>query len=171
VDFPSVFRTGDGYGMLNQGSTRAQPTSGWIGLATSADGLAWTKHDDPSTTEPERAESDPVVSPGLCGGLDERSVQLPRLFPVDDRLLMAYMGYGWPLDAPPSVLLAESLDDGLTWRCLTPGGALDTTGLPSGSGIHTFAAFEREGTPALLVEWLADDGSDIWLAEADGALP
>ena len=98
-------------------------------------------------------------------------MQLPRLFLEDDRLVMAYMGYGWPLDARPSVLLAESLDDGLTWRCLTPTGALDPTGLPAGSGIHVVAAFERDGTPALLVEWLADNGSDIWLAELEGAMP
>ena len=35
VDFPAVFPTDDGYGMLYQGSTGAQPTAGWIGLATS----------------------------------------------------------------------------------------------------------------------------------------
>ena len=106
----------------------------------------------------------------LCGALDERSVQLPRLVPARGRLVLAYLGYGWPLDAQPTVLLAESPDEGRTWRCLTPNGALDPTGLPPGS-IHTMAAFDRDGTPALLVEWLAEDGSDLWLAEAQGALP
>jgi hypothetical protein len=33
------------------------------GLATSADGINWTKYDDPSTTEAPYAESDPVLQP------------------------------------------------------------------------------------------------------------
>ena len=35
-----------------------------IGYATSSDGIAWTKYDDPSTTAPPYAESDPVLGLG-----------------------------------------------------------------------------------------------------------
>ncbi len=31
--------------------------------------------------------------------------------------------------------------------------------------MHTIAAFQRGDRVALLVEWLADDGTDIWLAD------
>jgi len=34
-----------------------------VGLATSPDGITWTKYDDPTKTSPPYAESDPVLSP------------------------------------------------------------------------------------------------------------
>jgi hypothetical protein len=171
ADFPAVIRTAAGYVMLYQGGSSSRPGAGWIGRATSADGLTWIKHDDPSTTDPEHAQSDPVVDPGLCGGLDARAVQQPRLIVDGERLVLAYAGYAGSLNARPSILLAESSDQGATWRCLSPASALDAAGLPSGPGIHAVATFDRDGTPGLLVEWLASNGSDIWLAEMDGGLP
>ena len=38
-----------------------------IGLATSSDGINWVKYDDPATTEPPFAASDPVLSAGVLG--------------------------------------------------------------------------------------------------------
>ena len=171
ADWPSVARTDAGYVMLYQGLVPTRPEAGWIGLATSADGVTWTKRDDPATTDPDRAESDPVISPGLCGAIDSRATQQPRLLVDGERLVAAYAGYAGALTSRPAVALAESLDEGVTWRCLSPASALDPAGLPTGPGVHAIAPFSRDGTPALLVEWLADDGSDIWLAEIEPGLP
>jgi hypothetical protein len=171
VDFPAVLRTGEGYLMLYQGGRPTNVAAGWIGLATSPDGATWTKHDDPSTAPREYAQSDPVVSPGHCGGFDDRAVAQPRVWIDGERLVLAYAGYVGPLTATPTVGLSESLDGGVTWSCLQSGSALDPAGLPAGFGMHALAAFERDGTPALLVEWLANDGSDIWLAELADGLP
>ena len=41
-----------------------------VGYATSPDGINWTKYDDPATTAPPFAESDPVLKPGLIGSWD-----------------------------------------------------------------------------------------------------
>jgi hypothetical protein len=41
-----------------------------IGLATSTDGIAWTKYNDPSTTTHPYAESDPVLKTGAPGEWD-----------------------------------------------------------------------------------------------------
>ena len=168
LDFPTVLRTADGYVMVYSGIDHARPGSGWIGRATSDDGITWTKHDDPATTDAELAQSDPVAEPGLCGGFDERAIYQPRALVDGDRLVMAYAGYSGPLDSRATVGLAASDDNGLTWTCLG-GPALSAANLPSGF-VHTLTAFRRGGRPALLVEWFTNNGTDVWLAEAD-ALP
>jgi hypothetical protein len=83
---------------------------------------------------------------------------------------MAYAGYAGDLDARPSVGFADSLDGGLTWGCEWPVSALDTAGLPAGS-VHTVAAFQRGERVALLIEWLADNGTDVWLADLGVGAP
>jgi hypothetical protein len=47
-----------------------------IGMATSPDGIIWTKYDDPSTTNPPYAESDPVLKVGDQGNWDDKEVWL-----------------------------------------------------------------------------------------------
>lgn len=168
LDFPTVLPIADGWLMVYSGIDHARPGSGWIGLATSDDGINWTKHDDPTTTDAELTESDPVAEPGLCGGFDDRAIYQPRALIDGDRLVMAYAGYSGPLDSRATVGLAASDDEGLTWTCLG-GPALSAAGLPSGF-VHTLTAFRRDGRPALLVEWFSSNGTDVWLAEAD-ALP
>jgi hypothetical protein len=168
LDFPTVLRADGAWTMVYSGQDPTRPEAGSIGLATSDDGITWTKHDDPATTEPPLAESDPVIEPGLCGRFDARAVHQPRVVALDERLVMTYGGWGVS-DTESRVGLAESNDQGLTWRCLLPSPALDPTGFPDGF-VHTQAAFERDGRVALLVEWLTDGGTDVWLAEAQ-ALP
>ncbi len=41
-----------------------------VGLAFSSDGITWTKYDDPLTTNPPYAESDPVLTLGSAGSYD-----------------------------------------------------------------------------------------------------
>jgi hypothetical protein len=164
LDFPTVLRTDAGYALVFSGIDPAHRDRGSIGIATSADGLEWTKRDDPATTDPLRAASDAVAEPGLCGGFDDRAIAQPRVIDAGDRWVMAYAGYAGPLDAKATVGLAESRDDGLTWRCLGPG--LDTAGMPDGF-VHTLTAFQRGDHLALLVEWFRDAGTDVWLVEGD----
>jgi hypothetical protein len=47
-----------------------------IGMATSPDGIIWTKYDDPSTINPPYAESDPVLKVGDQGHWDDKEVWL-----------------------------------------------------------------------------------------------
>ena len=166
LDFPSVVRAGSGYTMLYSGVDFAHPEAGSLGLATSPDGIAWTKHDDPATKDAERVESDPVIEPGLCGGHDARAIQEPRLVAEPDRLVVAYAGYAGALDTLANAGIADSGDGGLTWRCRWPSPALDLTGLPDGLGLHTLLAFQRGARLGLLFEWFQGSGTDIWLAEA-----
>ena len=152
LDFPGVAATGDGFLMAYQGLTAADPNASSIGFATSTDGIAWTKADAP------------LLEPGFCGAFDARALAQPRLLRDGDRLLLGYGAFSAALAENGTIGLAESRDDAATWRCLSDQPAIDETGLPDG-GMHTFALFERGGRPAALIEWLANNGTDIWLAE------
>ncbi len=166
LDFPSVVATSDGFVLLYSGVNFDHPEAGSLGLATSEDGIAWTKHDDPATTDSERVQSDPVIEPGLCGAHDVRAIQQPRLVRQADRLVVAYAGYAGALDTLANAGIADSTDDGLTWTCRWPAPALDIGGLPQGLGLHTLLAFRRGDRLALLFEWFEGNGTDIRLAEA-----
>lgn len=56
---PVVWKEGDTYYMLR---SAFGPGGIQMGLATSPDGVTWTKYDDPTTTEAPYAESDPVFN-------------------------------------------------------------------------------------------------------------
>jgi hypothetical protein len=158
LDFPSVYPSATGYTMLYSGQAAGDPTGGSMGRATSKDGIAWTK-------DPE-----PVAKPGLCGGFDDRAIHQPRVTSTADNTVLVYAGYTGAADAPASVGYADSLDDGVTWVCEWPHSALDTAALPTGF-IHTIASFQRGDRLALLVEWLAGDSSDIYLADLGYGAP
>lgn len=158
LDFPTVIATETGYSMFYSGIEAVSTTSGSIGKATSEDGIAWTKGDGP------------VLEPGLCGDFDARAVHQPRVIATADNLVMAYAGYAEPSDSRAIVGYADSLDEGDSWGCEWPWPGLDTSGLPEGD-VHTIAAFQRGERVALLVEWLSNDGTDIWLADLGVAAP
>jgi hypothetical protein len=163
LDFPAVVATEEGFAMYYSGIPTIQRETGSIGLATSADGIEWTKHDDPETTDEALGESDPVVTPGLCGAFDERAVHQPRVLPSANGWVMAYAGYAGDINSRPQVGFGDSVD-GITWACEWPSPALDTSDL-TGEGVHTINAFQHGDNPALLVEWLAGGGTDVYLAE------
>jgi predicted GH43/DUF377 family glycosyl hydrolase len=74
VENPYVLFDGAVYHMWYAGS---DGTGLRIGYAHSSDGINWTKYDDPTTTTPPYAESDPVLFPGPTGSWDEGHVLQP----------------------------------------------------------------------------------------------
>lgn len=109
VSMPNVLRTDDEWLMYYTGTGSAGPSK--IGLATSSDGVTWTKYDDPVTTEEAFAESDPV----LVGEQDAQNntrwefnrVMHPLVIPTEDGFSMVYSGTG-------GLGLANS-EDGIHW--------------------------------------------------------
>ncbi len=90
VTQPSVLRTDQGYLMFFAGAdTDKLYATRMIGLATSPDGLNWTKYDDPATGG-LYAQSDPVLSPGEKGEWDAFRVFQPHVVQTPDGLLMLY---------------------------------------------------------------------------------
>jgi len=69
----SILPVDSGYIMYYSGGTGYPlPPSdhAMVGLAFSSDGITWTKYDDPLTTNPPYAESDPVLTLGSAGSYD-----------------------------------------------------------------------------------------------------
>ncbi|MFK7800700.1 MAG: hypothetical protein AB8G95_03615 [Anaerolineae bacterium] len=85
VRAPSVVQTDEGFTMFYSGLRR---DSASIGRAFSADGLTWTKHNDPETEAPY-AESDPIFT-GSGADWDASHVYQPRVRRTDQGLVMVY---------------------------------------------------------------------------------
>ncbi|MEN8139383.1 MAG: T9SS type A sorting domain-containing protein [Bacteroidota bacterium] len=87
-----------------------------IGLATSTDGLQWTKHDDPTTTEAPFASSDPVLELGETDAWDQHRAMLPNVLKNVSGYEMWYTGLKGPINT--SVLQHigyASSTDGISW--------------------------------------------------------
>jgi pimeloyl-ACP methyl ester carboxylesterase len=107
--FPhSVIKDSDQYLMWYDGGNT--PTHYQIGLATSSDGIIWTKYNDELTNENPYGNSDPVVSFRSSWG-DWNGVSNPTLIKNEDGYQMLYVGSNRYEDA---VYYAHS-DDGINW--------------------------------------------------------
>jgi predicted GH43/DUF377 family glycosyl hydrolase len=114
---PDVVRVADGYRMYYLGIGQA---GSMVGMASSSDGIHWTRYNDPDTTDPLYAESDPVFALG-GGGTGGLELRYPRVLPAADGWLLFYWTStpGWPQAdkfAPTNgqIRLASSRD-GVHW--------------------------------------------------------
>lgn len=114
ITVPSVVKTDTGYNMYYS----ANGGSGWlIGLATSEDGISWTKYDDPETTEAPFAESDPVFTVADDeSAWDGQNVHQPRVRLTEDGFVMLYRSFvGGQRDRSFGLSIS---DDGVAWERL-----------------------------------------------------
>lgn len=92
-----------------------------MGLATSADGLTWTFYDDPATTDPLYAGSDPVLTVGTAGAWDGAALVPGSVLETEDGWLVFYTGFSIPLsqrprrDAPFLQFGIATSRDGVQW--------------------------------------------------------
>jgi predicted GH43/DUF377 family glycosyl hydrolase len=91
---PRVIKQNGSYRMwYSAGSgTFPNPAIIQIGYATSADGINWTKHDDPTTTSGTGQFSDPVLPVGEPGSFDEVRAWVPSVRATEDGYQMWYTG-------------------------------------------------------------------------------
>ena len=153
LDSPAVVRTELGYLMAFVGADLADRNTAHIGVATSTDGITWTKHDGP------------VIDPGLCGDFDDRSVTQPRLFASGGGYMLLYSGNG--LTRNDAAIGVANSADGVAWTCAGTSPILDRPDVPGSDGIHTIAVATTDGQPRLLVESLigGNGSSELWLAD------
>lgn len=107
LEINTVLRTPDQYVLYYT------PKAVGIGMATSPDGISWTKHNDPTTTKPPFANSDPVFTAGTTGAWDSSFV-MPTVLYTDRGWEMFYDGSSdggntWNLGYATS-------PDGITWN-------------------------------------------------------
>jgi hypothetical protein len=93
VTRPSVVRTKTGYVMYYEGLGDLHDFM--VGMASSTDGVHWTKYNDPSTTTQPFVESDPVIQPTTDPNKwDAYGVGHPHVQITPDGWVMLYRGGG-----------------------------------------------------------------------------
>ncbi len=151
LSWPSVVATDDGYAMYYTGVEQLRGR-GAIGLATSTDGIAWTKHDGPVLRAEETWE--------------RLAVDRPRVVSTPAGLAMVYAG-GRLTDQ----FLAWS-EDGITWRRDGEAPVIDADSLPVKGRAWDAALVDLDGTLHYYLEIGAatgTGGTQVYLATA--ALP
>lgn len=111
---PSVLFDGTTYHMWYGNTTDGL----WIniGYATSPDGIVWTKYDDPTTTNPPFAESDPVLNTGEPGEWDDEIIMGASVLLLDNIYYMWYTGGGVPSFYGPFSIGRATSTDGINWE-------------------------------------------------------
>jgi hypothetical protein len=157
----SVIPDGDAYRMIYTASSKLFPNKGVIGMATSIDGIAWTKFNRPTATR-ELAASDPIISAGLCGDYDAGSVGNPQIVRDGTGYRVLYLGF--TIGRGPTTIAAATSSDGATWTCA---GAALTQGQVTGSDGIVAVTLIRGDERHAIVEALDAGGttSSLWLAE------
>ena len=158
-----VHPTAGGYALWYEGQGPGNGIRGDIGFATSSDGLAWTKFDDPATTDTALAGSDPVMHRGLCGPGSALAVYQPQVEVIPG----GYLGVfgAWASGRETMDLFGATSADGRAWRCGSETPILRAEDVPGSQGIHTIASMPlADGRVGLLLESLGDAHSDLWLA-------
>lgn len=160
TDHPTVIPTDSGYLMAYGGASHDHPNRGRIGLATSADGITWTR----IAGALAGADDDQAFGPSACG-IDARSMIEPHLLAADGghRLIFGAMVTG--SDDVMQVGAASS-GDGLEWTCSPNEPIFGPEHFPLSPSLHSFVAFNDETSTTMLVEVLGDGRSDLWLARA-----
>jgi hypothetical protein len=146
----SVVSTSDGYGLWYEGYAETSgPES--IGLAVGGDGITFTK------------EAEPAIPAGTCGTDPDAKTFQPSGLQTAQGFVMVFGGQEFP-DGPSRVFMATS-HDGRTWMCAADGPVPGLEQFSGSNWVHTLQAFDRDGRPAVLLEVLAGDHTDLWLAE------
>jgi predicted GH43/DUF377 family glycosyl hydrolase len=85
-----------------------------IGYATSNDGISWTKHNDPTTTNPPYSQSDPVLTPGP-GNYDHIGVGQHCVIKIDTIYHIWYAGDNHTAGNQGLSICHAISSDGITW--------------------------------------------------------
>ena len=108
----TVIKEDGHYKMWYHGGT--WPTGAMIGLATSPDGITWTKYDDPATQESPYHHCDPVLIKGrFMEDWDFHSVWYPAVLKTTSGYKMWYSGSN--IGSPGYICYATS-PDGINWK-------------------------------------------------------
>lgn len=136
-----------------------------IGLATSKDGITWTKYDNPATSEGLYAASDPILEPSE-DGWDSSGVERPRVVQTDEGWLMLYRSPG-----RTQFGLARSAD-GITWQKVGDEAAVNPSDFPEGASTFLFTFLHVADTYYLFSEVIPNSSSDsaIYLLTHQGPL-
>ncbi len=140
-----------------------------VGMASSTDGVHWTKYNDPSTTNQPFVESDPVIQPTTDPNRwDVYGVGHPHVQITPDGWVMLYRGGG--LGSAIRGLGIATSRDGLHWDISEQNPVIQRSDVPNGSGIYDTNMLYNDGTYFVFFEDTVGNYSDIYLATHTGSL-
>jgi predicted GH43/DUF377 family glycosyl hydrolase len=139
-----------------------------IGMATSDDGITWTKYDDPSTSVAPFADSDPIFTP--AEDWEAGDVHQPRVVQSPEGWVMIYRAQGQGRGMM-RLGLATS-DDGLHWTRADANPIWKPDNVPGGAAFWYTALAYHNDTYYLYVETAPSNNreTDIWAAYHEGSL-
>lgn len=133
VTSPNVLKTENGYVMYYEGSGQKS----MIGMATSTDGVTWVKYDDPDTTEPLYAESDPILMPDN-EAWDSKRMLDPNVVATEAGWVMVYTSTGGSkkFSAGPYDFGYATSSDGVHWTKAVENPILSSNNHPTWNGVY-----------------------------------
>ena len=146
VNVPHVIRTDEGYVMYYSAFDAESNQS--IGMATSEDGIIWTKYDDPETTEAPFAESDPLLM--VDANWEKVGVRQPDVVQVDDQWVMVYRNEG--SGSSDMRLGIATSDDGITWTKFADNPVFKASDIPRGNNFWFHNVVYQGDTLYLFIE-------------------
>ncbi|MBI1277821.1 MAG: hypothetical protein GC179_06810 [Anaerolineaceae bacterium] len=164
VSSPRVVKTEDGYTMYYSGSQKSNGLYTRVGMATSTDGITWTKYDDPATTDALYAESDPILETG-----DKRTfVGQPMVQPTPDGWTMIYRtATGSQKDMRLGYALSK---DGIHWAYDPKSVIWKPDDIPTSVGFWYTAFVYHDDTYYLYIENGVGSHTQIYAATHKGSL-
>jgi predicted GH43/DUF377 family glycosyl hydrolase len=138
-------------------------------MATSRDGVTWTKYDDPTTINARYTESEPVFQPGAKGEWDHGFVHQPRVLQTPDGWVMIYRGTKNDKGENMALGLATS-PDGIHWTRSASNPVFTPRHIPRARYIWFDNVVLMNDTYYLFVEGDINQTTQIYLATHDGVI-
>ena len=165
---PHVLKTESGYIMYYSGVGASGIQM--IGMATSTNGVTWTKYNDPATTDKPFAESDPVFQPNSKkGAWDSAWVHQPRVFQTADGWMMIYRGTSDRNGSIMKLGLATS-QDGIHWERYAGNPIFKPSDIKGASQFWFTNAVLKDDVLYLFVEGDINQTTQIYLATHEGEI-
>ncbi len=164
VSAPRVIKTENGYTMYYSGSQKRNGLYTRVGMATSTDGMTWTKYDDPATTDTLYAESDPILETG-----DKRTfIGQPMVQQTPDGWVMIYRTAN---GTPSGINLGYTTSkDGIHWTYDPKTIIWTLTDIPKSNGFWYTAFVYHDDTYYLYIEGGIGQHTQIYAATHKGSL-
>lgn len=165
VSLADVIQVENGYRMYYTGASPSGLMQ--IGLATSVDGISWEKYDDPQTTEPKFADSDPVIANGETGNWDANAAFTARVVPTASGWLMLYKNLGSTGEGPKMGTAVS--EDGIQWTKTADSPIFTSDIVTSGARFALTQLINHEGQLYLFAEFFTESPqtTDIYLLTAE----
>lgn len=164
---PQVIQTDNGYIMYYTGVD--EKNNQRVGMATSPDGVTWTKYNDPATKDTPFTDSDPVLFEGEDGAWDKGFVHQPRVFQTAEGWAMIYRGTQNANGSAMALGLATS-SDGIHWEKSAKNPIFVPKEIPKSNQFWFHSVLYVNNTIFLFIEGDINQTTQIYLATHEGEI-